>query len=728
MKNPIVYLCVLYCITTISYANVIEISPEKRNRLDQLGKLNLEELSKVEIKLEDAFDVFGGLVQAKKITVATGVKQYTDRAPSVTTVITAQDIEAMGARTLEEVLRSVPGLQISYNWFNVPMYVIRGISSAPGSEPELLVLLNGIRVNDSFTGSKGIYWSGVSINELSRIEIIRGPGSAVYGADAFAGVINLITKTAQDIQGTEVGLRLGNLNTKDAWILHGNQWNGFDIALMAEFNSTDGNQRIVESDAQTIWDQTFGTDISLAPGQYGSEVTAYDARIDIAKQQWQLRAGVYQTEDVGNGTGIGQALDPSKSMHDRRTNVDLTYHDPQLTENWDVQAQLSYLLLDGGSVFNIFPAGAFGGAYPIGYISKASESQDNAQLALSGFYRGFDNHLIRVGAGYANYDLYKVTYLTNAGLNPFTGEEISPTEIINVSDTSSTYSPEVARNNKYLFLQDTWTINKDWEFTAGVRYDDYSDFGSTTNPRLGLIWELSKDFTTKLLYGRAFRAPAFSELYNQNNPTSIGNPNLKPENMETWELAFDYRVQKNIHLSLNLFNYNIDDKITIIPGSGSEFSYANAASWKGKGGEFELRWKTSAKSSLLFNYSYQDSQNDTSETSLNTAPQHSAFLRGDYALLPHWYLDTQIRWIDDWPRDPQDSRPSMKGYTTVDFILRRKNLDNEKINLAFGVRNLFNADIRYPSLGTDENGTINIPNDLPGMGRFIFVEFRYKFN
>lgn len=695
--------------------------------LNNLKQMSLRDLGQVEIRLDETFDVFDGLIQAKKTTVATGIKQYTDRAPSVTTVITAQDIEAMGARTLEEALRSVPGLQVSYNQINIPVYTFRGISSI--DNPEVLMLINGIRANDSYKGSKGEYWNGFPVSAISRVETIRGPGSAVYGADAFSGVINIVTKTAQETKGTEAGFRFGKFNTQDAWLVHGGQWYGLDIVATVELNHTDGHQRMVESDAQTVWDKVFGTHASLAPGPYSSEITTYDARVDIAKQHWQFRAGFHRGDDTGTGVGVGQALDPTKPWDVKRINADLTYHRPQFTDNWDVQAQLSYLHTGSELAFQIFPPGAFGGAYPIGYIGEPSAFQNDTQLALSGLYRGLDDHLIRIGVGYAHYDLYKIGEVKNFGTNPFTGGQISPITPIDVSDTPEIYSPEVSRNNEYVFLQDTWTMSPNWELTTGLRYDNYSDFGSTMNPRLGLVWEPHSELTTKLLYGRAFRAPAFSELYNQNNPVSIGNPNLKPEKIETWEVALDYRAKSNLHLALNLFYYDIKDKIALVPVTGSsDLGYANNIKWKGQGGEFELRWKTSTKSSLLFNYSYQNSKNKTTNVTLNNAPQQFAFVRGDHLIGSYWYLDGQVNWLNEWPRDVNDPRPAMDGYTTVDLTLRRKDVRGGKINFALGIKNLFDADVRYPSPGPGVGSVVvNVPNDLPGSGRFFFGELRYQF-
>ena len=261
----------------------------------------------------------------------------------------------MGARTLDEVLQSVPGLQVSYNWYNAAVYTIRGISSA--FNPEVLVLLNGIRTNNNYSGGKTIqHWSGIPVSTIARIEIIRGPGSALYGAEAFAGVIDIITKSAQDIDGTEIGVRVGNHHTRDGWVVHGSEWNGFELVMMADFSDTEGHRRVVESDAQTIWDDVFGTDVSLAPGPYGSGLTTYDARVDIGKGNWRLRTGIHKGNDLGIGVGIAQALDPTRPNSTEVINADLSYSNPDFTDASGVEMQFELPELGWGVRLSDFSA------------------------------------------------------------------------------------------------------------------------------------------------------------------------------------------------------------------------------------------------------------------------------------------------------------------------------------------------------------------------------------
>ena len=134
---------------------------------------------------EDLALVYG---DKNTVSIATGSAQPLRRAPAVASVITAEDIAAMGAIDLDEVLESVPGIHVSHasNVYS-PLYVVRGIYSL--ANPQTLVLQNGVPMTTMFIGNKGNQWGGFPVDQIARIEIIRGPGSALYGADAYAGEI-----------------------------------------------------------------------------------------------------------------------------------------------------------------------------------------------------------------------------------------------------------------------------------------------------------------------------------------------------------------------------------------------------------------------------------------------------------------------------------------------------------------------------------------------------------
>jgi outer membrane cobalamin receptor len=675
---------------------------------DENGDIDMEALG---LSLAELFDL--------EVTIATGVKQSVARAPSVTSVITAADIERMGATTLEEVLETIPGLHVEYMPYGGSIFNIRGIYSLVNSQ--VLVLMNGIPVTSITYSSKPFFYSPL-VNSINRIEIIRGPGSAVYGADAFAGVINIITKTKKDIEGTETGVRIGSFDTEEVWALHGGNYGGFDVALSMDYQSTNGHERTIDVDAQTQFDKIFNTQASYAPGPVNLQKRSFDAYLDISKGNWQLRSGFQGRYDVEDMAGAASALDPLGSYWEKHFNMDLIYHNPELTKNWDVTAQLSYLYNEWETHDQTwFPPGAFGGAYPKGYVFDTGTKENHARLNLSSTYTGFNQHMIRLGTGYHYGDMFETKHISN--VDPATRLAIPYTDF---SDTVYTVIPETHRDNWYLFLQDIWSFAANWELTVGLRYDKYSDFGATTNPRLALMWQPRPNLTTKLLYGSAFRAPGIADQY-INLPTFQGNRNVEPETIDTWELAFDYRATKNLHFATNLFTYKWNDGIIYGPGeTEGTFKIANIATQKGQGLEFETRWQMSNKFSLLANYAFTKATNENTNHDAGNYPQHSAYLRTDWLVYPNWSLNSQLTWIGENKRGAGDPRAPVDDYTTVDLTLRRKEIKGHW-NFAVSVRNLFDADARVPSSGPDADGMIAIPHDYPLAGRHYWIETRYRF-
>ncbi len=694
--------------TTSIQSLVLLVSMAAAETTDEKGDIDMDSLG---LSLAELFDL--------EVTIASGFKQTVARAPAVTSVITAKDIEAMGATDLDEVLETIPGLHVARNANDYnPIYTIRGTHSDYNAE--VLVLINGISIKQFLFGNRSLAWGGMPVKAISRIEVIRGPGSAVYGADAFVGVINIITKTNKDIDGTEVGARVGSFDTRDIWALHGDEWGDFDVALMLEYHDTEGHGGIIDADLQTAYDELFDTDASNAPGPLNLQRENLDVRLDISKGNWQLRTGYQGRLHWGTGPGGASALDPHGHFKEQRVSADLTYHNPELTPYWDVIAQVSVLDLQEKIKDEQYLL-PFGNAiFPHGLIMYADLYERNTRATFSAFYSGFNKHLIRIGTGYHYADLYKTTMYSNMG--------VPSGDVHDLTGTDKEVFSEGNRNDWHVFLQDAWAFQPNWELTAGVRYDEYSDFGKTINPRLAMVWQMRPNLTTKLLYGRAFRAPSHAELYLTNSVVAHGNPNLKPEIMETWELAFDHRATDNLHFALNLFYYEITDKVAFVTGSADTeiLSAANVGIQKGHGLEFDARWKMSTKSSLLFNYAYQNSKDKNNDHETADAPQHQVYLRTDWLLFPNWFLNTQVNWVGKRARVLDDLRADVDDYTTVDLTLRRKNL-KEPWNIAISVRNLFDEDGREPTIGPNSSGIIAIPNDMPIAERNYWLEVGYRF-
>lgn len=676
----------------------------------------------------DENELLGFYGDEEVISIATGTKQRVSKAPAVASVITASDIARLGASDIDEVLESIPGLHIDraslgYN----PIYTFRGVRS--NYNPQVLTLINGIPTTTLFHGGRHLINGGTPVTDIARIEVIRGPGSAVYGADAFSGVINIITKTRQDINGTEFGVRAGSDNTRDAWLLHGSDIGAIELALSAEFQKTDGYDAHIESDAQTNLDALTGTQASNAPSDASLSRENWDLRLDLSYQAWRLRAGQQRRRDFGLGAGVADALDPSSRYKSDRNNIDISYHNPNFTDDWEVKATVSYLynMHEHDKDLIIFPAGVnLGqGVYPQGVIGNPEIKEHQSRFDISAFYTGIERHNIRVGSGYFYGDMYEVKETKNFGPDPATGIPLPPDSgLVDVSDTPYVFINENTRQSEYLFVQDIWQLADDWELTTGLRYDNYSDFGSTTNPRLALVWSTNLKLTTKLLYAQAFRAPSFSETYSINNPITLGNPDIKPEEMESLELAFNYKATENIRFGLNLFHYEWQDIINFIPDAAAASNTAqNIGEQTGDGFETEMDWSISDQLSLSANYSFVDAQDPDTNTRISKAPRQQFYANVNWAPLPKWNLSGELNWVMDREREEQDLRKDIDDYKVVNINLRHQ---QKHWYIQGSVRNLFADDAREPSNWSLPSASIK--DDLPIAGRQYRLEISYQFN
>ena len=661
---------------------------------------------------------------ADSVSIATGNLQALRRAPAVASVITAADIAAMGATDLDQVLESVPGIHVNRGSnSNSPLYVVRGIVSP--YTPQILMLQNGVPITTAFVGNKGNIWGGYPVEHIARIEILRGPGSALYGSDAFSGVINIITKSPAEAQGTEFGARAGTFDTYDGWVQHGGKLGPVDVAAYLRVGRTDGNDNRVEADAQTRNDALFGSRASLAPGGLNNQVKSADANLDLIYGQWRARFGYKKRYDMGTGGGIASALDPVGRQSSERITTSLAWADPQFSNDWGLGVNLStqqyaqevstlYRLLPPGLVF---PTGPF----PDGMIGAPETWERSYRLSGYADYSGLNGHHLRIGAGHDDIDLYRVREHRNFNY-AVNGTPIPLPGVIETTFTSPFIRPQ-RRKVDYLYLQDEWNVAKDWNLTAGVRRDRYSDFGGTTNPRLALVWDASFDLTAKLLYGRAFRAPAFLESYGISNPVALGNPTLKPERNATSELSFAWQARADATVNLTLYRYDMKNIIRVVPNAtpGTGGTYANTGNQNGHGVELESSWTVTRDLRLSGNYAWQRSIDEATDTDAGYAPRHHLFGRADWAFISGYQTGAQVNWVADRKRAFGDARPAVDDYTTLDLTLATRN-GRRQWNFSAALRNVFNADVREPSPAPG----LNIPFDIPMSRRTISIQASYK--
>ena len=394
--------------------------------------------------------------------------------------------------------------------------------------------------------------------------------------------------------------------------------------------------------------------------------------------------------------------------------------------------RLSHAYYDNQANFTLLPAGATvpigddgnlftpGGGivtFPNGLIGNPGAISRDSELDLVSSYNGWQQHNWRFGIG-ARYQTVKATETKNFGPGVIDGTvPVVDGTLTDVSNTDNVYLPDSSRRVNYLSVQDEWQFAPDWQLIAGVRYDKYSDFGNTTNPRVALVWETNDQLTTKFLYGSAFKVPSFLELFSRNNPSIIGNADLDPETIDTFEISFNYRPHPNLQTSLNLFKYKAEDLIEFTPVA------ENLRDQNGQGFEWEIDWRPSNQFRLQANFALQQSEDADTKATIADAPGNQLTINSYWQFQPEWFLNTTINRVADRQRAANDSRSDIKDYTQVDFSLQRKNI-YPQLDISLSVRNALDKDIREPST-VNAIGQASIPGDIPMEGRSVWLEMNY---
>lgn len=675
------------------------------------------------------------LLSVKVITAASGYEQKLQRAASNATVITPEEWQAMGAVTLSDLINTVSGAHVTRSTISYlhNIFAFRGLGGSFNEQIKLL--LDGQPME--FAQSSGRFPGfNLPLSLFKRVEIIKGPGSAVYGADAFAGVINLVSYGGEK-QPKSVQLLQGSVNTSGLSIHQNFAFNDHKVNFALDYLRSDDDQgRIVERDFQSQLDELLSTNASLAPGPMDEH---YEVLSLLAQWQWHQFSLDYQTYrnfDMGLGVGIGQSLDTAghdSYFFDRWT---IKWSPKDLVKNGFFDVNYSYNIGKNNSQLHIFPSGT---VLPIGsdgninfvdavgfthftdgLIGTPSARRITQDLHMTHIFN-WDEHKTRWQVGY-NHLNFRALEQKNFGPGILDGtQDIVDGTLIDVTHTPWVYLPHTTRSYYYLSLLDEWDINQQWILNLGGRLDRYSDFGSTVNPRMSLHYQYSTDFLVKLFFGSAFRAPSVSELYGQNNPVGVGNPDLGPEGVNNLEVGanIDYLVNDNLFIKLNIFNYKARDLINyrFVPDLNTNVAQ-NLGEQQGNGGELSLRWKPIKDITFNAHYSWSNAQNEVGDK-VEDYPNDMVYVDFNWRIKPNLQWLINSKWVNNRARVSTDSRPAIANYNMVNSHIAYSDLI-PGMTLSITAKNLFDSDIRHPSSGS-------IVNDFPMPGRqWIFkVQYRY---
>ncbi len=522
--------------------------PERDFSIDE-GFFSAEERSPV--VAEDALVVYS----------ATKSPQRIEEAPAIVTVITRQELRAWGYDTVAEVLRHVVGFYLIDDHIT-PNVGIRGTSGGLRSESGIIkVMIDGHSV--AFRSSAG-NWLGpelVPLSVIERIEVIRGPASALYGADAFLGVVNVITRSAKSLSGADLAMslnRAGDHFGGGADFAAGLQRGALDLVLSGRFDTEDrsGLRLPDSSPAATL------------PSYAGDDRTAHgltmNSGVVVAKLGYRL-----SERSQAVATGYLSMLDRGAEFADWTQLASGNDAQGRHSENRISLLQGSADLAVGLGITDTFDltldALAFAGGptsrdrIEVGsdlYFVRRDFGYRGADFDASGRWRP-SSSLTLVLASSLTYDDEQLPSILHVLKSAASGLKEG-----DVRESTSTRQGHRQLINPGALFQTLWTPTRGLSFTGGVRYDHHNVYGSQPSGRLAAVVSPTQGLHLKLLYGSAFKAPSPVLLYGV--PVApgdiLGNPSLKPQFVHTFEAEIAYSPIEYLGLSTDVAYNFVQDQ------------------------------------------------------------------------------------------------------------------------------------------------------------------------
>lgn len=607
------------------------------------------------------------------VVTASKLKERVEKSVATTSVITQDEIRHIGARNLLDVLRLVPGLGITQTMIGVREIEVRGVKTLLSDK--VLFMLNGHPLDHNLNNAGSVWvYDDLPVDTVKRIEVVRGPGSALYGANAFLAVINIITLTAKDLNGFQASSGWGSFDTQQYRASWGKQFNNTAEAVL-HFNHTDTNgiKSPVAQDILSLQGKN-----SLAPGTSDLSEGRNDLEWQLGYQGFKLD-GRYIKKQTGAFIGTSYALS-------NQTEQNYDDYFLQLSRTWKL---LEHLSIDTRIYHDSFSFDNLSQVEPSLFNRNALiDKRTGGEIQTN--YQYSDTQTLIAGFSYTAEEQYGI--VDETGTTP---DHLQTSALI--------FGKNRIRNHWGLYVQDVWDPLPDLRLTLGARYDEYNDFGGTFNPRMGFNWEFIKDYSLKFSYGTAYRAPAFGEL-DLTHPFVSGNPNLSPEQAETFETGIIARPAEGLTAQAIYYHTHISEIISLVPGQTTALRYDNSGSMLSEGVELESRYDFNGDlqgSYLAANIVFQNPiQNNQTVADV---PQQRTNLILNWAFDTHWSAFAHVLIKDDTRRAVNDTRKNVPGYALLDLSLLSHNLFAKGIDVSFSVYNLF-----------DENYYDPAPTSIPG--------------
>jgi outer membrane receptor for ferrienterochelin and colicins len=590
------------------------------------------------------------------VVTATRTKQNVKDIPASVEVITRQDIETMGADSVVAALKLAMNLNLSEAGMTGNQVSLRGMNTN-----QSLILIDGRRMAGEDTGSTMNYYelNRININNVERIEIVRGPVSSLYGSDALGGVINIIMRKSEKPQ-TTVGLSNSSKQQNASF--------RFDLGKEGKW------AWVVDTLFADIKERTRTDSTNMyGPRQFYNISGTYDMSAGKNLDVFYER----MSEHLKSGF-----TDGSRDYYtNTRNSYGINYRGINSRGNYELRAYFNQLEKNNDTLLE---SGTYSDFDRAKYKTWVVDGKNTVKLD--------DEHVLTFGGEYRSSE-YRGTRLEDNGDNAST--------IIEHGINKPISEKEIKYQAAY--VQDEWAVNSKLLIIPSLRYDNSNKFGDDFSPKIGMTYKMDTNYRFKANFGKGFKAPSVSELYMKMthrpipNMTVIvtGNPDLKPEKSTNYDVSFEGE-RGNDFGKLTYFYNDVTDLIgtndtkSYIPGTGMVFNskYINIDKAKIRGIELEAGRHLNDKFTLKSAYNYLDAENSKTHERLSSRAKNRYSLQLHYDDIQNTGI-SGILW-HEWVRDYRYVEADY-NYNTLNFVINKK--WNDKYDSYFGIDNILDKKI-----------------------------------
>jgi vitamin B12 transporter len=542
------------------------------------------------------------------VTATKTLNSISNAGGASVTVITADEIKASGKGSVEELLKGVAGIDVTSNGGQGSMasFFIRG-----GDAKNTLVLVDGVPVNDPATTNRTANISNITLDNVEKIEVVRGSLSVLYGSNATAGVINILTKKGSGPLKSYAGIEGGSYATQKYYGgLNGKTGkSGYSLSLSRL--KTDGfsfandrNPRIPHNGNTSEKDGYQNTTLS---GSYSYDLSPNTLlettfRYTDASVKYDDNANGYTGDRFNYVWPAGYVADPNglKEQHnDSRQYVGRVAL--KKTAKLLVSTLFAQLTNEERTDFNndgVKTTNFIGGTYEAGWQGDLNVASSNVlTFGLSGKNESMKYHDYVWGA-----------------------------PVIDKAVLSGN-----------LWLQDQWSI-ADAKVVAGIRYEDHEIFGNKVTGRIAPSYKIGNTLV-KASYGTGFLAPSLYQLYSE-----YGSESLKPETSKGWDAGIEHRLRENLRAGITWFSSIYDNRIDFDMGTWKYSQVAGES--KTRGIESFMEWRPLDALQLAMNYTHNKTE-DPYGVQLVRRPENKVGLSGRYRIGKSANLSANMQWVDE---------------------------------------------------------------------------------